>query len=356
MRQRGVARQPGGRGARRRADGPQPDPRRVPRAAREREGRARGRAGLTPRASSFDDADRRRRADGAGADRARRWPCPVARAGRIGEPTHVTTSVAVPAPVAVLGHRLAVTRPAVPLSSPPSPMAPAGILLVSTVLGLAIAQGIVSRGVVVASAADVAFLQALAPIALIFALVGIGHVGRRPRHAVRLPERRGARASASGCSTSSPGVVMLALGAGAGQARSMPAASRWRSWSAGSSSPSRPAPPTGTRTGRSTRPDPDRPRSRPDLRARPSRVRGRPPRARTAHTTPEPGRPDADARRDASAQLELDDPVAHPATHLGDELGVVRDAPQLHRQRGTAGRRDVDDDAGRPGSLAQDAP
>ena len=42
--------------------------------------------------------------------------------------------------------------------------------------------------------------------------------------------------------------------------------------------------------------------------------------------------------------------------HLGDELRVVGDAPQLHRQRGPTGRRDVDDDPGRPGSLAEHAP
>ncbi len=52
----------------------------------------------------------------------------------------------------------------------------AGMLLVSSVVGIAIAQGIISRGVVKADAADVATLQAFAPLAAIFGLVGVGHV------------------------------------------------------------------------------------------------------------------------------------------------------------------------------------
>jgi len=52
----------------------------------------------------------------------------------------------------------------------------AGMLLVSSVVGMAIAQGIISRGVVKADAADVATLQAFAPLAVIFGIVGIGHI------------------------------------------------------------------------------------------------------------------------------------------------------------------------------------
>jgi hypothetical protein len=52
----------------------------------------------------------------------------------------------------------------------------AGLLLVSSVAGMAIANSIISRGVVKADTADVATLQAFAPLATIFALVGIGHV------------------------------------------------------------------------------------------------------------------------------------------------------------------------------------
>jgi hypothetical protein len=125
----------------------------------------------------------------------------------------VTMSVSVPAPAAALataglerGLRSRVVA-AVAHGS-------AGILLVSTVLGLAIAAGIVSRGVVVAGASDVAFLQALAPLALIFAIVGIGHVG------AGLGILFGSRNAAGlgiglGLLDLVAGVVMLALGAGA---------------------------------------------------------------------------------------------------------------------------------------------
>ena len=51
-----------------------------------------------------------------------------------------------------------------------------GLLLVSSVVGIAIANGIISRGVVKADAADVATLQAFAPLAAIFGLVGVAHV------------------------------------------------------------------------------------------------------------------------------------------------------------------------------------
>jgi hypothetical protein len=52
----------------------------------------------------------------------------------------------------------------------------AGLLLVSSVIGIAIAEGIISRGVVKADAGDVATLQAFAPLTAIFAVVGIAHV------------------------------------------------------------------------------------------------------------------------------------------------------------------------------------
>jgi hypothetical protein len=124
----------------------------------------------------------------------------------------VTSSVAVPAPVAALGtgslSRGLASRVVAAVAH-----GAAGILLVSSVLGMAIAQGIVSRGVVVASAADVTFLQALAPLAIIFALVGIGHV------AAGLGILFGSRNAAGlgiglGLLDLVAGVVILALGAG----------------------------------------------------------------------------------------------------------------------------------------------
>jgi hypothetical protein len=51
-----------------------------------------------------------------------------------------------------------------------------GLLLVASVVGMAIAQGIISRGVVMADASDVATLQAFAPLAVIFGVVGVAHV------------------------------------------------------------------------------------------------------------------------------------------------------------------------------------
>ena len=58
-----------------------------------------------------------------------------------------------------------------------------------------------------------------------------------------------------------------------------------------------------------------------------------------------------------SAQAELHDPLPEPPPDLGEELRVVGDtAAQLHRQRCPArGRRDVEDDAGRAGSLREEA-
>ena len=124
----------------------------------------------------------------------------------------MTSSVAVPAPVAALGSgSLSRGLPSRVVAAVAH--GSAGILLVSTVLAMAIAQGIVSRGVVVASAADVAFLQSLAPLTFIFALVGIGHV------AAGLGMLFGSRNAAGlgiglGLLDLVAGVVILALGAG----------------------------------------------------------------------------------------------------------------------------------------------
>ena len=124
----------------------------------------------------------------------------------------MTSSVAVPAPVAVLGTG-SLSRGLRPALVAAIAHGAAGILLVSSVLAMAIAQGIVSRGVVVAGAADVAFLQALAPVSLLFALVGIGHV------AAGLGILFGSRNAAGlgiglGLLDLVAGVVILALGAG----------------------------------------------------------------------------------------------------------------------------------------------
>lgn len=125
----------------------------------------------------------------------------------------MTSSVAVPAPVAALGtgslSRGLPSRIVAAVAHGAS-----GILLVSTVIGMAIAQGIVSRGVIVAGAPDVAFLQAFAPLALIFALVGVGHV------AAGLGVLFGSRSAAGlgiglGLLDLVAGVVIFAMGAGA---------------------------------------------------------------------------------------------------------------------------------------------
>ncbi len=89
-----------------------------------------------------------------------------------------------------------------------------GLLLVSSVVGLAIAQGIISRGVVTADASDVATLRAFAPLALIFGLVGVGHV------AAGLGMVFGSRTAAAmgialGVLDAVAGVVILAFNAGA---------------------------------------------------------------------------------------------------------------------------------------------
>ncbi len=52
----------------------------------------------------------------------------------------------------------------------------AGLLLVSSVIGIAIANGIISRGVVKADGADLATLQALAPLAASFGVGGVAHI------------------------------------------------------------------------------------------------------------------------------------------------------------------------------------
>ena len=138
---------------------------------------------------------------------------PAARSRTLGEPNVVTTSVAVPAPVTALGTG-ALSRGLPSRVVAAVAHGTAGILLVSTVMGLAIAQGIVSRGVVVAGSADLAFLQAIAPLAIIFAIVGIGHV------AAGLGILFGSRNAAGlgiglGLLDLVAGVVILAMGAGA---------------------------------------------------------------------------------------------------------------------------------------------
>jgi hypothetical protein len=89
-----------------------------------------------------------------------------------------------------------------------------GLLLVSSVVGIAIAQGIISRGVVRADATDVATLQAFSPLAAIFGLVGVGHV------AAGLGIVFGSRTAAAlgiglGVLDLMAGVVILAVSAGA---------------------------------------------------------------------------------------------------------------------------------------------
>lgn len=51
-----------------------------------------------------------------------------------------------------------------------------GLAVVSSVIGIAVAQAIIARGVVVADANDVAMLNALAPVTILFGLVGGLHV------------------------------------------------------------------------------------------------------------------------------------------------------------------------------------
>jgi hypothetical protein len=89
-----------------------------------------------------------------------------------------------------------------------------GLLLVASVVGIAIAQGIISRGVVTADAADVATLRAFAPLTLIFGIVGVGHV------AAGLGILFGSRTAAAlgiglGVLDLVAGVVILAFNAGA---------------------------------------------------------------------------------------------------------------------------------------------
>lgn len=51
----------------------------------------------------------------------------------------------------------------------------AGLGMVASVVGIGVAQAILARGVVVADANDVAMLNALAPVTLLFGIVGAGH-------------------------------------------------------------------------------------------------------------------------------------------------------------------------------------
>src|SRR5215218_6660045 len=52
-----------------------------------------------------------------------------------------------------------------------------GLAVTASVIGIAVAQSIVMRGVVVADAGDVAMLNTLAPVAVLFGVVGMAHVG-----------------------------------------------------------------------------------------------------------------------------------------------------------------------------------
>lgn len=51
----------------------------------------------------------------------------------------------------------------------------AGLGVTASAIGIAVAQSIVMRGVVVADASDVALLNALTPVAFLFGIVGIAH-------------------------------------------------------------------------------------------------------------------------------------------------------------------------------------
>ena len=50
-----------------------------------------------------------------------------------------------------------------------------GLVVTASVIGIAVAQQIVMRGVVVANSADVAMLNTLAPVVFLFGLVGVAH-------------------------------------------------------------------------------------------------------------------------------------------------------------------------------------
>ena len=50
-----------------------------------------------------------------------------------------------------------------------------GLALVASVVGIGVAQAIIARGVVIADANDVAMLNALAPVTLLFGLLGGAH-------------------------------------------------------------------------------------------------------------------------------------------------------------------------------------
>ena len=50
-----------------------------------------------------------------------------------------------------------------------------GLALVASVVGIGVAQAIIARGVVIADANDVALLNALAPVTLLFGLLGVAH-------------------------------------------------------------------------------------------------------------------------------------------------------------------------------------
>ena len=66
-----------------------------------------------------------------------------------------------------------------------------GVAVVASVVGIGVAQAIVARGAIVADANDVAMLNALAPVALLFGLVGGLHVDHGVRDHIRVAQAAG---------------------------------------------------------------------------------------------------------------------------------------------------------------------
>src|SRR4051812_45974788 len=147
---------------------------------------------------------------------------PVARAGRHRRTIAVSMSTSA-APVATAATVASATNVALGAASEsrglPSRLVAGvahgavGVLLVSSVVGIAIAEGIISRGVVKADASDVATLQAFAPLAAIFGVVGVAHV------AAGLGILLGSRSAAAlgiglGVLDLVAGIVILAFSAG----------------------------------------------------------------------------------------------------------------------------------------------
>jgi hypothetical protein len=137
-------------------------------------------------------------------------PNPVARAGP--SENHLVTSQSTP--VAVAMGTGSMPRGLVSRLVAGASHGAFGVLLVSSVVGIAIAQGILSRGVVTADAGDVATLRAFAPLAAIFGVVGVAHI------AAGLGIVFGSRSAAAlgiglGALDAVAGIVILAFNAGA---------------------------------------------------------------------------------------------------------------------------------------------